>query len=124
MHVCLRLACVSFKNRWLNGALSRQSNLDCTLLAKQPEMLAANGVIEFLIGQPLGQRCLAQVLDVRCGKDGQNVSDVVTLFDAGLPIGAARKQALADAHAVESTTKHKNCVMSALKSLDGTLSSP
>ena len=93
------------------------------MLTKQPELLTSNNVVEFLIGQPLGQRCLAQVLDDRCGRDAKSAQDI-GLFDEGLPIGAARKQALADAHAVESTMKHKNCVMAALKTLDGTLSSP
>ncbi len=112
-----------FLARWLNNALSRPSNFDCGVLTKQPELLTSNNVVEFLIGQPLGQRCLAQVLDDRCGRDAKSAQDI-GLFDEGLPIGAARKQALADAHAVESTMKHKNCVMAALKTLDGTLSSP
>ncbi len=112
-----------FLARWLNGLLSRQANFDCSVLLKQPDLLGSIGVVEFLVGQPLGQRCLAQVLDDRCGRDEKAAQDI-SIFDNGLPIGAARKQALADAHAVESTTKHKTCVMSALKSLDGTLSSP
>jgi hypothetical protein len=93
------------------------------VLRKQPDLLASTGVVEFLVGQPLGQRCLAQLVDDRCARDPKAAQDV-GLFDDGLPIGAPRKQALADAHAVESTTKHKACVMSALKSLDGTISSP
>ncbi len=112
-----------FLARWLNGNLARQSNFDCSVLGKQADLLASVGVVQFLIGQPLGQRCLAQILDDRCGRDPKAAQDLVP-FDDGLPIGAARRQALADAHAVESMAKHKACVMTALKSLDGTLSSP
>ena len=112
-----------FLARWLNGLLARQSNFDCGVLTKQADLLASIGVLEFLLGQPLGQRCLAPILDERCGRDAKTGQDLVP-FDDGLPIGAARKQAIADAHAVESTTKHKVCVMAALKSLDGTISAP
>ncbi len=112
-----------FLARWLNGLLGREPNFDCGVLKKQPDLLGSIGVVEFLVGQPLGQRCLAQLVDDRCGRDPKAAQDV-SVFADGLPIGAPRKQALADAHAVESTTKNKACVMSALKSLDGTLSSP
>ncbi len=112
-----------FLARWLNGLLARQTNFDCSVLLKQADLLGSTGVVQFLIGQPLGQRCLAQVLDERCGRDAKTAENL-TPFDDGLPIGPARKQALADAHAVESMAKHKPCVMAALKSLDGTVSSP
>ena len=112
-----------FLARWLNGLLARQNNFDCGVLTKQADLLSAIGVVQFLVSQPLGQRCLAPLLDERCGRDAKTAEDI-TAFDDGLPIGPARKQAIADAHAVESTTKHKACVSAALKSLDGTISSP
>lgn len=111
-----------FLARWLNGELSRQNQLDCSLVVKQSELLATPAVLKFFVGQPLGQRCLMQVLDDRCTRDPQG--EHVKALDEGLPIGVARKQALADAHALESMAKNKTCVMAGLKSLDATLSTP
>lgn len=112
-----------FLARWLNGLLGRQPSFDCGVLLKQPDAMSAQGVVQFLIGQPLGQRCLAQIVDDRCGRDPKSAANV-ELFDDGLPTGPARKQALADAHAVESTTRNRPCVMNALRTLDATVAMP
>ena len=111
-----------FLARWLNSELARQSTLDCQAVLKHGDLLNSVDVLRFFVSQPLGQRCVAAVVDDRCARDPKG--DMVKLLDDGLPIGAARKQVIADARALESQTKNRACVATALKSLEATVSAP
>lgn len=111
-----------FLARWLNGELARQSTIDCQTILSHGDLLNTADVLRFFVSQPLGQRCVAPVIDERCGRDPK--ADTVAVLDEGLPIGQARKQIVAEARAMESRSKNKACVSAALKSLEATISAP
>lgn len=103
--------------RWLSGEISRSQAGDCSVVGRNGELLAAPGVTQFFAGQPAGQRCIAHVAAALCARQIPT-SAIVDQLDRGLPVGAARAQALKDARAMASGLQPKACVQSVLDDVE------
>ncbi|MFZ4578748.1 MAG: hypothetical protein ACOYOB_10180 [Myxococcota bacterium] len=109
-----------FLARWLNGEVARAADGDCSAISKHSELLAAPGIARFFVGQPQGQRCLAQVVSTLCTRDAEP-SKHINLLDEGLPVGQGRTQPVKDALAAASSLEPKACVQGVLDALAKTL---
>jgi pimeloyl-ACP methyl ester carboxylesterase len=109
-----------FLARWLNGELARSATGDCKILDNHAELLVTPGVVRFFVGQPMGQRCLAQVANLMCAKSDKR-ADHVALVDEGLPGGPGRVQPLLDARAMAGGMTQKACVTAIVDDLDKTV---
>lgn len=112
-----------FLARWLNGEIARAGGSDCAVLANHQDLLAAPGVVKFLVGQPLGRRCVAQIVAQNCTRqaDASAEASIATTIELGLPVGKARSQILQEARAAGSALQPAACIKQVLDALDKTI---
>lgn len=113
-----------FLARWLNGEIARAGGSDCAVLNNHQDLLASPSVVKFLVGQPLGRRCIAQVVAQNCAKqaDAGAEASIATTIELGLPVGKARSQILQEARAAGSALQPAACIKQVLDALDKTVS--
>ncbi len=112
-----------FLARWLNGEIARAGGSDCGVLGNHQDLLASPGVVKFLVGQPLGRRCIAQVVAHNCAKqaDASAEASIAATIELGLPVGKARSQILQEARAAGSALQPAACIKQVLDALDRTI---
>lgn len=108
-----------FHARWLNNEVTRSATPDCAVLAKYADLVTNVSVAKFLVGQPWGSRCLAQVIAEGCAH--QNAAEMTKAIDLGLPIGKDRVKILQDARAASSALQPAMCIKEMLDNLDQTV---
>lgn len=111
-----------FLGRWLNGEIARSTGQDCATLDKHKDLLANVGVLRIVVGQPLGQRCLANVIAHKCASVPDGAAEFTAAIEQGIVSGKARAQVLQDARAAASSLQPKACIDQVLGDLDRTIS--
>lgn len=110
-----------FLARGLNNDIARSPGQDCGTVDKAADLLANAGVLRFLVGEPLGQRCLAQVIAHKCTKQPDGTADFTAAIEQGIVAGKARNQVLQDARAAATALQPKACIDQVLNDLDRTV---
>lgn len=106
-----------FTARWLAGKAA--TSKDCKALTDDAELLHQGSVFTFVLGQPGGQQCLPQLMNSRC--DLNPKTDVLRVFDDGLPGGPARTPLYNALKAGYESIHWKLCAKKTLEGLSGTL---
>jgi hypothetical protein len=105
-----------FVARWLSDLA--KSGKDCAAVLAQTAVLHEGEVFTYLVGQPGGLQCGGKLMDNRCNLNPK--TDVLTVFDEGLPAGAARAQHYAFLKSQYESIHWKMCAKKTLEGLQGT----
>lgn len=104
-----------FVARWMELQLAKTPT-SCELIEHHAEMIAGKTIAGYLVGNPNGARCLAQVTHAVCREGGFNKTKVGLLYK-GLPLGPHRAEFVKQAKEYEAKHGAEACATKTLEAL-------
>ncbi len=107
-----------FLARWVDREIKRTGG-SCDVVDHHADWLGSKDVAGYLVGQPTGRKCLLQAARALCKSAGGFEKGNVDLLYKGLPMGAARGEAVDIARKAAAAAKlaDDSCEMKTLKAL-------
>ncbi|HAN30508.1 MAG TPA: hypothetical protein DCQ06_02825 [Myxococcales bacterium] len=105
-----------FLARWVDREIQRTGG-KCDVVSHHAKWIGGRNVAGYLIGQAHGRGCLLELSAALCQADGGFEKAKVDLLYTGLPLGAARSKAVAEAQNKAKSLKADSCVRKTLSAL-------